>query len=156
MRKKLFLLPFFLLLAFLSGCNPQQFTPAVNGWTLISTQQLQVADGVNYTELYFRDELDFPHIAYVLTADPKKVTLHKGTSNNDVEQIPTQPQNTLEHMQSSVDDGLNVVAAVNGDFFNIENAYTSFADHPEFQKMPCYPDEGSIRLIDGIIVVKCK
>lgn len=40
--------------------------------------------------------------------------------------------------------------------FAPEVNYSSFANNPEFQQMPCYPDEGSIRIIDGVVVVKCK
>lgn len=40
--------------------------------------------------------------------------------------------------------------------FAPETDPSAYADHPEFQEMPCYPDAGSIKIIDGVVVVKCK
>ena len=30
----------------------------------------------------------------------------------------------------------------------------AFASHPEVKEMPCYPDQGSIKVIDDVLVVK--
>lgn len=32
--------------------------------------------------------------------------------------------------------------------------YSAYQTHPEVQQMPCYPDEGSIKIIDGVVIVK--
>lgn len=38
--------------------------------------------------------------------------------------------------------------------FSPQLDYSAFQALPEVQEMTCYPDEGSIKIIDGIVVVK--
>ncbi len=158
MRQRLILLP--LVLCFLlPGCKEKEPAPAVVTWELVSSNTQALAEGVDYTELHFRDTTAAPHIAYVLTADPRKVTLHKGTSGNKMELIPTETQDVLEHMKASVSDGLNVVAAVNGDFFNISSTYmpvgfsvkngTVLRENTAYRPFSAYTRDGRYIFCDG-------
>jgi len=111
------------------GCGKQQeaapeiITPDVVGWTLTSEDGFDVTDGVTYLERRYVNDSQAPYQVYILLLDPKKVTLHTGTSNNDFEIIPTVRQDVLEQMKASEEDGLHVIAAVNGDFFAISSTY---------------------------------
>lgn len=95
----------------------------VTGWTMEDEYLLEVTDGVTYSQRIYRDEANAAHQVYVLFADPDKVTLHTGTSDNDYELMPTVRQNVQQHMEASIRDGLDVVAAVNGDFFAINSTF---------------------------------
>lgn len=95
----------------------------VTGWTLTNEDRFTVVDGVTYLERRYVNEGNAPYKAYILLLDPQLVTLHTGTANNDYEIIPTERQNVLEQMQASEEDGLDVIAAVNGDFFAISSTY---------------------------------
>lgn len=113
-----------LLLLSCVGCSAQSTkSPHIDGWTLNSCTRQQVADGVEYMHLVYNDSDELPHAIYVLTVDPEKATLHTGTSENGFDLMPSNKQNVMQHMQASVDDGLQVVAAVNGDFFAISSTY---------------------------------
>jgi len=101
----------------------QSLAPAVDGWTPVTQLEQTLHEGVNYTQILFRDNEQLPHMVHILTVDPQKATLHKGTANNELSIVPSDRQNVREHMQASVKDGLQVVAAVNGDFFAIESTY---------------------------------
>lgn len=111
------------LLACLGCRTEKQAALTVTGWDLQSRDNQQIADGVACLQLDFQDSNGMPHIVYCLTVDPKKATLHKGTSKNQLSILPTERQNVLEHLQSSVSDGLDAVAAVNGDFFAISSSF---------------------------------
>ena len=88
--------------------------------------QKQFADGVLYTQKLYVDNGNKPHRAFILQLDPKKVTLHYGTSQDSYTLIPEIRQNIQEHMQASVANGYDVLAAVNGDFFAISSDYHPF------------------------------
>ena len=95
----------------------------MEGWVLNTQSQRRLADGVCYLEYLFLDENGLPHRVYVLTVDPEKATLYTGTSQNGYELIPKVQQNVQQQMEASVADGINVIAAVNGDFFAINASY---------------------------------
>lgn len=111
-----------LTLALAFSCCAEN-TPAVDDWQLESRTDEALADGVVYTELVFSDAFDDPHRVYLLTVDPNKAYLHTGTSQNGMEFMPSQKQTVMEHMQAARDDGLPVIAGVNGDFFAISSSY---------------------------------
>lgn len=100
-----------------------ELSPSVDGWELVLKEEQTIVSGVNYIKAHFKDKAGLPHIAYILTVNPKKATLYKGTSNNLAEVSPSEAQNVLEHMQASRADGFDVVAAVNGDFFSTRGGY---------------------------------
>ena len=96
---------------------------AVPGWYLQSEMLWHFADGVTYEEKVYADKDGDPHRAFILTADPKKVSIHYGTSNDEYTLYPEVKQNVREHMQASVKSGFDVIAAVNGDFFAIDSTF---------------------------------
>lgn len=122
MRKFLSL---FLVLALLfsTGCAPTPQAPDVEGWTLVSEETSQPAQGITYLERRYEDEEKMPYRVCILQLDPEKVTLKTGTSNNGYELMPTEKQTVRQHALAAIRDGVNVLAAVNGDFFDIEATY---------------------------------
>ena len=108
----------------LLGCsNPVSPLSGVTGWQLASEEKLELCDGVSYLQQKYTDGDALPYMVYILLIDPQKATLHTGTSNNNFELIPTEKQNVQQQMEASRKDGLDVVAAVNGDFFAISTSY---------------------------------
>ena len=105
------------------GCTAAPEAQHVSGWTLEDETSSEVADGVTYLQRTYMDEDDSPHRVYLLFLDPEKVTLKTGTSNNGFDLMPAHRQTVKEHAQAAVNSGVNVLAAVNGDFFAIESTY---------------------------------
>lgn len=100
-----------------------QLAQNVNGWTLDSEEESQPAEGVTYLERVYLDEESIPHRVYILLLDSQLVTLKTGTSRNGYEMMPVEKQTVKEHAQAAVAEGVNVLAAVNGDFFDIGSTY---------------------------------
>ena len=175
MKKSLRLFLFILCLLSLLGCNHsnehfsamkdpdlaliEEINPTVAGWDLIRKEGENITPGVNYIYALFHDAEGLPHVADILTVDPNKATLYKGTSRNGMEISPADKQNVLEHMQASVSDGLNVVAAVNGDFFGINSSYmpsgvsvkngTILRDNNSFRPFCAITKDGEYIISDG-------
>ncbi|MBR4863388.1 MAG: phosphodiester glycosidase family protein [Oscillospiraceae bacterium] len=157
--KNAVLLLLILSLVILPGCRKESFTPSVDGWTLTERSDEQLCDGVTFTELLFMDESALPHRAYVLTVSPENVTLRKGTSQNGYEVMPQKRQTVMEHMQASVADGHNVIAAVNGDFFAISSTYmpsglsikdgTVLRENNTFRPFSAYTVDGEYKIFSG-------
>lgn len=130
MKKSLCILLVFLMVIS-AGCTTETPTETtapviiqdVDGWTLDSEETSQPADGITYLERVYQDGEGLPYRAYILLLDPEKVTLKTGTSNNDYDMMPVEKQTVKEHAQAAVADGVNVLAAVNGDFFDIAATY---------------------------------
>lgn len=95
----------------------------VTGWVLTDETCTNVSDGISYIERHYTDDEQLPYRVYLLLLDLQKVTLHTGTSNNDFRIIPADRQDVLQQMQASEQDGLDVLAAVNGDFFAIDTSF---------------------------------
>lgn len=122
--KKLICIWLCVLLALsLCGCPEKEPAPDVTGWQLVLQEDTVVCDGVCYQQRRYVDSEEAPFMVYILTVDLQKATLYTGTSQNNYELIPTQRQDVLAQTEASVQDGLDVVAAVNGDFFAIETSY---------------------------------
>lgn len=112
---------FLLILFSFSSCAEKP--ASVTGWQLENEEATKVCDGVTYRQQKYTDEEAPPYMVYILEIDPEKATLHTGTSNNNYELIPTEKQDVQQQMEASRKDGLDVVAAVNGDFFAISTSY---------------------------------
>ena len=114
-----------LLLPALWGCGkePDSVPDTVLNWTLTGTKVEDITDGVTYQENTFVDAEGLPYKTYALILDPEKVSFHTGTAENGYDIMPVVRQNVLEQMQASVSDGLDVIAAVNGDFFAISSTF---------------------------------
>lgn len=123
MKKLICILSVLLLVAALFGCGGDKQPDTVGLWTVSSTSTEMITDGVIYQENTFTDADGLPYRTCALLLDPDKVTLHTGTSENGYEIMPVVRQNVMEQMQASVADGLDVIAAVNGDFFAISTTY---------------------------------
>lgn len=94
-------------------------------WNLVSESVIEVADGVTYFRQNFKDEDGLPYKAYSLIIDPTKVTFHMGCSNNGFDYTVEKDgrQTVQDHMEAAIADGLNVVGAINADFFDINGDY---------------------------------
>lgn len=126
MKRHICLLLAFLYLLSMAGCfgrSDSLAIPQVEGWKAGQTSQRQLADGVLYMQVCYTDPGGLPHMVYILSVDPEKATFYTGTSQNGFELMPREKQNVLEHMQASEADGIQVIAAVNGDFFAISSTY---------------------------------
>ena len=98
---------------------------ALPQWYLVSESVTEVADGVAYFKQEFKDQDGLPYKAYSLIVDPTKVTFHMGCSNNGFDYTVEKEgrQTVQDHMEAAIADGLNVVGAVNADFFDINGDY---------------------------------
>lgn len=122
MKKVLCMLLVFLLLVS-AGCTPAPETPDVEGWELELEQTQPAPEGIAYIERLYRDGEGKPYRVCILQLDPGKVTLKTGTSDNGYELIPSEKQTVRQHALAAIRDGVNVLAAVNGDYFDIESTY---------------------------------
>ena len=123
MRKTLSLLLATLLVFILCSCGVQVDAPKISGWTLQEQQTRQVADGVTYMQLTYQDSEGLPYILYVLTVDPNKAYLYTGTVNDSYDLMAPQGQTVTDQIKSAEENGLHVVAGINGDFFSNSNGY---------------------------------
>ena len=112
-----------LLLLLSAGCTPAPKGPDVEGWTLVKESTRDAPEGIIYRERLYQDTEEKPYRVCILELDPEKVTLQTGTSQNGYELIPTYKQTVRQHALAALQDGVNVLAAVNGDYFDIENTY---------------------------------
>ena len=112
-----------LLLLVSAGCAPAPEVPDVEGWTLEIAETQSAPEGIAYKERIYRDEEGKPYRVCILELDPRKVKLQTGTSENGYELMPTKKQTVRQHALASIRDGVNVLAAVNGDYFDIESTY---------------------------------
>ena len=124
MKKSLCLLLVFLLLVS-TGCaqEPKPEVPDVEGWTLEIAETQSAPEGIAYKERVYRDVEGKPYRVCILELDPEKVTLQTGTSENGYQLIPTYKQTVRQHALAAIRDGVNVLAAVNGDYFDIASTY---------------------------------
>ena len=106
-----------------AGCSPAPETPEIEGWTLTNEVTEEPAAGITYLERSYVDEEGLPYRVYILRLDPETVILKTGTSENGYELMPGKKQTVRQHALAAVRDGDNVLAAVNGDFFDIESTY---------------------------------
>ena len=92
-----------------------------NEWVLQEKTVEEIADGVVYTNYYYRDQQNLPYRVHVLAIDPSKNTICMGSSGDGYDRTLTteQKQTVLQHMQAAVANGDDVVAGVNADFFAI-------------------------------------
>ena len=112
-----------LVLLLSAGCAPAPEVPDVEGWTLLEEKTQEAPDGISYRERLYQDTEEKPYRVCILELDPAKVTLQTGTSQNGYELMPSVKQTVREHALAALQDGVNVVAAVNGDYFDIESTY---------------------------------
>lgn len=108
-----------------SGCapEPEPKGPDVEGWTLIEESTQDAPEGITYRERRYQDTEERPYRVCIMELDPEKVTLQTGTSENGYQLIPTYKQTVRQHALAALQDGVNVLAAVNGDYFDIASTY---------------------------------
>ena len=101
------------------------FEDDIPTWYLKEEKNENVADGVVYTVQTYVDDENKPYKAHILTIDPTKATFTMGTSNDGKDYTLTkeQRQTTLNHMKAAADNGANVLAGINADFFAISSDY---------------------------------
>ena len=98
----------------------EQYTPK---WNLVDEKSETVADGVEYTIYKYEDKDKKPYVVHVLEVDPKKNAFYMGTSKDGHEFIPTEEQDVVQHMEEAANNGKDVVAGINADFFYIDTDY---------------------------------
>ena len=117
-------------------------------WRLQSETTETLYKGVTYVEQVFYDEDNLPYHTYALILDPANVEFYVGTSNDGYDLAPTSSnrQTTMQHMNAAVQNGLNIIAGVNANFFYIDTDYSpkglvlkngrlinsSYSDYPFF------------------------
>lgn len=122
--KKFLCLFLALIFVFSAGCAQKAPEgPDVEGWTLLNEENQEAPEGIVYRERLYQDEEEKPYRVCILELDPTKVTLQTGTSQNGYELMPSRKQTVREHALAAIADGVNVLAAVNGDYFDIESTY---------------------------------
>ena len=90
-------------------------------WSLSSKTSRELYKGVTYTEQLFYDDAGLPYRVYTVVADTSLNKIAMGCSNDGFAYtLPDHAdfQNTQQHMQAAVANGKNVIAAINGDFFD--------------------------------------
>lgn len=86
-------------------------------WFLKSEKSEIVADGVEYKEFLYSDASGKPYRAYALMIDPQKNSLLMGSANDGYEYTTDSPQTVADQMIAAQNNGYNVIAGVNADFF---------------------------------------
>ena len=94
-------------------------------WLGVTSKKEQIADGVEYIKQEYKDPAGKPYKAYVLIIDPTKATLYMGSANDgyDASLGGKTKYNVASHMKSAVANGINVIAGINADFFDISGDY---------------------------------
>ena len=104
--------------------NFDKYYEGLPTWKLQKETIENVRDGVTYIERKYIDEKQLPYMTYILLIDPQKASLYMGSSNDGITTVPTVKQSVVDHMKSAAANGVDVIAAVNGDFFNIASDYS--------------------------------
>ena len=89
-------------------------------WTLAEETTETLSEGITYTEQLYYGATGLPYRVYTVVVDTKINKIAMGCSNDgyDFTVAEEDRQTTKEHMQAAVKNGKNVIAAINGDFFN--------------------------------------
>lgn len=82
------------------------------------TEKETVADGVIYSHFKCTDKNDAPVHVFMLEIDSKKASLYTGTPDDGYENFNVKAK-VPEMIDSAVKNGVNVVAAMNADFFDM-------------------------------------
>ena len=102
------------------------FEDKLTRWVLDGETVTEICDGVTYTYQHFTDGNGYPYCVYVLKVDPTKAYLYTGTSldNYSYTISPFKQQSVMRQINSAIDNGINPVAGINGDFFGSnDNGY---------------------------------
>ena len=165
MKKLICILLVLLLIPAFWGCASEDAQEAavsniVGSWTVVTSVTEEITDGVTYQENTFKDEGGLPYRTCALFLDPEKVTLHTGTAENGYDIMPVVRQNVMEQMQASVASGLDVIAAVNGDFFAISSTFTPsglsvkdgiiLTDNTKWRPYSAVTKDGQFLINDGV------
>jgi hypothetical protein len=86
-------------------------------WFLKSEKSEIVSDGVEYKEFLYADAMGKPYRAYALIIDPQKNSLLMGSANDGYEYTTDSPETVADQMLAAQNNGYNVIAGVNADFF---------------------------------------
>ena len=77
-----------------------------------------VADGVEYTHYFCKNKEGAPVHVFGLTVDTKKATIYTGTPGDGYVSVGVRAK-VPQMIDAAVKNGVNVVAAMNGDFFDM-------------------------------------
>ncbi len=92
------------------------------------TVEMTVSDGVVYAEYHYVGENGKPYRANVLYIDTDKNTFHNGTAQDKVELEPEYKQTVAGQMKAAINNGLNIVAGVNGDLWNVDSTSSHYGE----------------------------
>ena len=104
--------------------NFDKYYEGLPAWELVDEVTEEVGDGVTYIERKYEGDNSLPYKTYILLVDPTKASLYMGSSNDGLSTVPTDKQSVVDHMKSAAAKGVDVIAGVNGDFFNIASDYS--------------------------------
>lgn len=86
--------------------------------SVVSEEYENVSDGVEYTHYICKDKNGVPVHEFLLTVDTSKASLYVGTPNDGYDGKKVKAK-VPEMINSAVKNGVNAVAAVNADFFDM-------------------------------------
>ena len=101
-----------------------------SGYRLLSKEQSQITNGLEYTHLHLQTKENAPVEAFLLRADPTHIGFEMGVTGdgaptsvqtNEQDQPSLRyPISTVESMATSaINEGLDICAAVNADYFDM-------------------------------------
>ena len=91
---------------------------SLNGLKLAEESRRQAASGVTYVQSLYLDRLGLPVRTFALLVDLKKASFVVGTPDDGYEALDRR-QHVMGQMRAALDHGRRVIAAVNGDFFDM-------------------------------------
>ena len=94
-------------------------------WNLISQVVTKIVDGATHYKQVYTDREGRPYKAYTLVLEPGCFYYHMGSSNdsNKYALEKSEFQTVKQHINAAIDNGLNVIAGINADFFAIKGDY---------------------------------
>ena len=94
-------------------------------WNLISETVTEFCDGGTYYRQIYTDRDGLPYRAYTIVLEAGKFTYHMGSSNDGYDYTVDKAgrQTVREHAEAAIANGLNVIAGINADFFDINGDY---------------------------------
>ena len=94
------------------------YRAALNGLKLSQSSREPVAQGVTYVESLYHDRSGLPVRTFALLVDTKEASFAVGTPEDGYQAVDSK-QDVIGQMQAAISGGRPVIAAVNGDFFDM-------------------------------------
>ncbi len=89
-----------------------------NGLTLVSSESVEVAAGIVYTELVYSDKNSAPVCAYAITVKKGAATIETSMPSDSAEKKGS-VSNMKNQLSAAISNGKKAIAGVNADFFDM-------------------------------------